>query len=228
MNYLSDFGFTKEPVIALVLLYFALFVVAAGIKLFFYVLQAVGVYRMSRSCETQNAWYAFVPFFNAFAIGSLAGKYRGKNSSSAKVLGKAMVVFYTCTFVFGLLFIACVLSGAIDLLFAADTAAKNSKELAEADYLPLIRSFIPLGLMFISMLIYKVLLYISAWKIFSMFHAKNACLYTVLSVLFNFLLPIFLYSVRNNQPIFNYKDRFQSKFCEVDEAEEPDDIDYIK
>ena len=47
-----------------------------------------------------------------------------------------------------------------------------------------------------------IIKYIALWRVYSSFDGKNAVLFTVLSVLFNFLEPVFLFVIRNNQPNF--------------------------
>lgn len=67
-------------------------------------------------------------------------------------------------------------------------------------------SFIPLilssFLLMLSALAFAIIKYIALWRVYSSFDGKNAVLFTVLSVLFNFLEPVFLFVIRNNQPNF--------------------------
>ena len=67
-------------------------------------------------------------------------------------------------------------------------------------------SFIPVilssFLLMLSALAFAIVKYIALWRVYSSFDGKNAVLFTVLSVLFNFLEPVFLFVIRNNQPNF--------------------------
>ena len=67
-------------------------------------------------------------------------------------------------------------------------------------------SFIPLilssFLLMLSALAFAIVKYIALWRVYASFDGKNAVLFTVLSVLFNFLEPVFLFVIRNNQPNF--------------------------
>lgn len=67
-------------------------------------------------------------------------------------------------------------------------------------------SFIPLilstFLLMLSALAFAIIKYIALWRVYASFDGKNAVLFTVLSVLFNFLEPVFLFVIRNNQPNF--------------------------
>ena len=60
----------------------------------------------------------------------------------------------------------------------------------------------------LSAFVYTVLHYVAFWRIVASFDNSNATLYTVLSVFFSFLDPIFLFIIRNKQPVFDPRERF--------------------
>ena len=55
---------------------------------------------------------------------------------------------------------------------------------------------------------YVVIYYVALWRIFAAFDYNNATVYFVLSIVFSFLGPIFLFVLRNKQPVFDPREHF--------------------
>ena len=56
---------------------------------------------------------------------------------------------------------------------------------------------------------YIVLYYVALWRIFTAYDYNNATVYFVLTIFFSFLGPIFLFVLRNKQPVFDTKEHFK-------------------
>ena len=55
---------------------------------------------------------------------------------------------------------------------------------------------------------YAVMYYVALWRIFAAFDYNNTTVYLVLSIVFSFLGPIFLFVLRNKQPVFDPREHF--------------------
>ena len=201
---LSSIGLTSETIKILFVFYFILGLASAALAVTFYVLKAVGIYKMSKSLGFRGRWFAFVPYFCDFAYGRLAGAQNKENPKKfAKLLLSLNIVASVLT-VFSTLLISLSF---IDLLFAADNALLNNETLDTAS----LQSFIiPIVFMIVAIFVYiayYIVFYVCTYKIFKVFAKQNAVLYLVLSILFSFLLPIFLFINKDNRPDIDGKSK---------------------
>ena len=206
-TYLYELGLSAQPVKVLVILFSCLTIVSGLLFLLFYFLKAVGVYKMSQRCAIEKSWYAFIPFYNAYALGKLACVYRDKNNKRFHNAGKIMLFFYTVTFLLFCVQIISALSGAVDVFFSADAILGEGKKLTLKELSPLFGIGFLNVLVLLSSVLLKICALFSLWKIYSLFSYKNVKLLLVLSVFFGFLVPIFLIAISKNEPVFSYDDR---------------------
>ena len=54
---------------------------------------------------------------------------------------------------------------------------------------------------FLCPIAYAVYYYAALYRLFKLYNADKAVLFLVLSIIFTFLGPIFLFTMRNNQPV---------------------------
>lgn len=180
----------------------------AGIAgLVFYILQAIGIYKMGKSLNVSAPWLSFIPVANSFALGRIASKYVKKDGKNSVNFGVWLLVLEILMYILLVAFIACTVIGVISIIgFAEDAAISDS-----AMSLEMFKGFIPVIILYVILLAveitYLVLFYVSLWRIFSIFSAQNATLFTVLSIFFTFLYPIFLFIVRNDKPTLAYPER---------------------
>ncbi len=194
---LSSIGLTPETTKILFVFYFILGLASAALAVTFYVLKAVGIYRMSKSLGFRGRWFAFVPYFCDFAYGKLAGAGDKENPKKFAKILLGLDIVASALMVFSVLLMSLSF---IDLIFAADNALLNNETLDTAS----LQSFIiPLVFMIAALFVYVayyIVFYVCTYKIFKVFAKQNAVLYLVLSILFSFLLPIFLFINKDNQP----------------------------
>lgn len=188
---------------------FVFIAIAAGVVLYY--LNAVGIYKMSVSAGIKNPWYSFIPFFDAIALGRLAEKYQKKNGArSAKfsIILLVLKIAYELTAVV-MIFLMMFSVGNTVIIIAARGAMTNDTS-AVISGLAALLPYIVSVLVFCAVAIaYKVFCYIALWRVFGIFDSKNATAYTVLSVFFSFLAPIFVFVLRDKKPQYTYAERIQ-------------------
>ena len=201
--------FTYNSVINYVALKLYLIFAAVGgiIGVVLYILRATGIYKMAKSSEINGAWVAFVPFANVYIFGKIAEKYKNRDGSkSAKfsIILIFMVIALLIITVTAVIFSAVAVN---KIVVSADYALQNDFDMAPKMLSSLV-SVIGLGLLLcVVALIYKILYYVALGKIFYSFDCKNATVFIILSVLFNFMESILLFIIRKNKPCFEYGER---------------------
>lgn len=213
MRTLEDFGLSPQPVKMLAVLVMAFILIGGLLCLVFYVMKALGIYDMSKKCGIRNRWYAFVPLLNAYTLGRLAEKYQNKNGKSAKYLKVILPVLYAVVAV--LLIISTVMGvlGGISLLFDADKALADEKQLEEEAFTQLFSAFVPLLMSVFFIIVKRIVTFIALFKIYSAFDYKNAVVLLIFSILFNsVLVPVFLFSIRKKEPCLSYDERAGEEF----------------
>ncbi len=194
---LSSLGLVPETIKILFVFYFIFGLVSVILSLTLYVLMAVSVYKMSKPFGFRGRWFAFVPYFSDYAYGRLAGAtIKQKSDFLAKLLLFLNIIASAFFMISALL---CSLS-VIDLVFAADDALLNNQALDTASLKTFIVPLLFMAVAVVLSLIYKIVYLVCTYKIFKIFSSQNAVLYLVLSIIFPFLLPVFLFINKDNKP----------------------------
>lgn len=193
--------------------YIGVFLITLAISVVFWALQAVGVYKMSEKDKFKNPWYAFIPFFDAIAIGRLGFGYNKKNMAVTKDNSKALLVLKIIFSVLSIVLIFSLIS------FVARTAIYSELGGSDNYKYSLITSaglFILVYLAFLGIAIaYKVTYYICLYNIYLKFNRDNAVLFTVLGIFFSFLIPIFLFISRKNEPCYSEEEFRRTKLAKL-------------
>ncbi len=133
----------------------------AIIPIALYVLGAIGLYTMAKNAGITYAWFAWIPFLQAFLLGDLIGnRMWGMDAANWVLLVTPLVTFLLAMTGFG--------------VFLA----------------------IPISIA------YAVFYYMVLYRLFKIYRSQSATLYTVLSILFSFLIPIWFFIIRNDEPDF--------------------------
>lgn len=183
--------------------YFAVVLICALVSAVIYFLNAIGLYEMSASLGLKNPWYSFIPFLNSYAIGRTAEKYQKKNGAKS---AKFSVILLTLEIVMAVLAVITLFSAVSTVIGAASFAAGYLANATSSAGIGAYNIMSVLWLVFAAFLLvgvataYLVVYYIAFWRTCAVFDYKNASLYTVLSVFFSFLAPIFLFVIRKNKP----------------------------
>lgn len=184
----------------IMLVYFAFFGIIA---LVMYLLQAFGLYGMAKGSGIGKPWRGFIPFANTFLFGKIAEGYVKKDGKKSAKFGGLLLAFEILALVLAFVTMAFV----IGMVFVL-ASAENETELANSIIVPMVAMLVScLVLMGVS-IAYAVMYYVALWRIFTAFDYNNATVYFVLSILFSFLGPIFLFVLRNKQPVFDTREHF--------------------
>lgn len=170
------------------------------VGLILYILRAFGIYEMSKSLGVKGSVLAFIPVLNVLTFGNTAEKYIKKNGTKSAKFGVWLLILYILVRILLTVFI--VLS-----VFAVSQIIMNVENAVSADSaitFEMFSSLIPaIAVYFVTLalaIVYEVVYYVALWRIFAIFSKDNATTFTVLSVLFGFLAPIFLFIHRKNAP----------------------------
>lgn len=182
-----------------------------AVGLVFYLLQAFGIYGMSKKLGLCKPWLCFVPIINTYSFGSVAESYKLKSGKKPAKLGIWLLVLN----ILQTLAIIALLVVFV-LLFAGILGVAESEGLdvttARAELLEVIIPFVVVYFItFAVSLTFKILRYVALWRIYDVFSKNTATLFLILSFLFPVLEPIFLVIIRNNPPMFNLIENFEAK-----------------
>ena len=168
-----------------------------------YLLQAFGLYGMAKKSGLSRTWRGFIPFANTFLFGKIAEMYVKKDGKRSAKFGGLLLAFEILTLVLAFVTIAFTIS----IIFVL-VAAENETDLAYSIVAPMLAMLISCFVLMGVSITYIVLYYVALWRIFTAFDYNNATVYFVLSIIFSILAPIFLFVLRNKEPVFDQKERF--------------------
>lgn len=212
-NFFRDFDLSEtgidEGVIAGVISMVAIYTaIIAIICLSLYILRALGVYKMAKTAGISSPWVAFVPIANSYIFGRLAEKYRRKDGKKSEKFSVLLLIFDILTLIACVCLIVFTVISLATILSNAKIAYDNGTDMTLSQFSSLIPVIVFYVVTLLSAVVYTVLHYVAFWRIVASFDNSNATLYTVLSVFFSFLDPIFLFILRNKKPVFDPRERF--------------------
>ena len=174
------------------------------ISLVMYLLNAFGLYGMAKGSGISAPWRGFIPFANTFLFGKIAERYVKKDGKRSAKFGGLLLAFEILTLVLAFVTTAFVI-GMIFVLATAESETELTNSIIVPMFAMLISCFVLMGVS----IAYIVLYYVALWRIFTAYDYNNATVYFVLTIFFSFLGPIFLFVLRNKQPVFDTKEHFK-------------------
>ena len=196
--------------------------ISSFISVALFILNGLGIYNMSKKMELKSPWISFIPVANIFALGRIAQRYVKRDGTPSAKFGITLVILYVSQFLVSVAFIIFSVIATISVISNAELAIEQEVMME----MSMFSSLIPVIILYFVLagvaLTYKIIYYVSLWRVFSIFSNENATLFTVLSVFFSFLAPIFLFVIRNNQPKLTYNERIglPDNYFEVNVEEE--------
>lgn len=183
------------------------FFIIAVINMILFILNAIGIFKMSKSLELKNNWMAFVPFFSVFAFGRVAQHYVKKDGTKSAKFSVSLLILYILQNVLSVAFIAVTIYAMTDIYSSAEYVLSEgtsmTMEMFSSVIILIVVYFALLGVA----LAYTITYYVALWRIFAIFNDSNATLFTVLSVFFKFLPAIFILAISNKEPKVTYGQR---------------------
>ena len=180
------------------IVYAITFLIALVFGLAHYVMEAVGLSKIAKSCRYPRPWLAWIPFANSYLIGKLAevsavrfGKTKRPYAAwiltlqiISTVLWTVYMVVWTATMIIGIPeYSAAIIAG--------DTEAMPYAVFA---------MFPLMGVFSILSVLQLVVQFLAYHLLFMLFDEKNAILYVLLSVLVSFAFPIILLILSRRTP----------------------------
>lgn len=192
-------------VIFLALYYMFVFAVSLAT----YLLQAFAIFKMAKNMGYNNPWLAFIPFANVYMFGKVAETYIKSDGRPSAKFSKILLTLQII--LMAILVLLVVLIVMILFIEATGTYFLNPEIetlVASAMVLPvLLAIFAMLGVA----IAYAIINYVALWRIFALYNYKNATLFLVLTLFVGVLTPIFLFVLRNKEPMFTIEQRVKQQ-----------------
>lgn len=176
-----------------------------GIALF--VLNGIGIMKMSNSLNISNGWLGFIPFASVFAFGRIGERYIKRDGTKSAKFSIILLVFYILMSVMAVLLTIFLTSFLLTLIVFAEEAISNDTAMTMDMFKGAIPVIICTVVILAIEIAYIIFFLICLWRVFSIFEPQNATFYLVLSIFFTFLVPVFLFILRNKQPKVTYEER---------------------
>lgn len=195
-------GISRAAYSAFLIAFAAYSAVFLAVELALYILRAVGIYKMALNAGIKQPWIAFVPVANAYTFGLIAEKNNRKKTTEKT---KFSVVLLTLRIIGTVFFVAAAVTFVIatsKILTFAYTAYENDTNLSLEALGSIVLPIVLFAVFTLVTLAFIIIRYIALWRIYNAYDSSNAAAYTVVSVLFNFTDPIFLFILRNRTPMF--------------------------
>lgn len=200
---IEEAGLGEGDLMVFASIMFVYFAFIGIIVLAMYLLEAIGLYGMAKKSGFLSPWRSFIPFANTFLFGKIAEKYQRRDGKPSAKFSVLLLVFEILTLVFAAVCLAFTVS-MIFVIIASSGESELGAEIVAPMFAMLISCFVLMGVS----IAYAVMYYIALWRIFAVFDYNNATVYLVLSIVFSFLGPIFLFVLRNKEPVFDPKEHF--------------------
>ena len=185
----------QEEIFAIVylILYFFILIYAA----YSYIGMGLGMFRMMRSAGMRNAWMAWVPGCNVYAMGDLADRQTAANEGKSTAYRKKLVAWTIVTYALSFLFlIACAVFTVVDTV--NDVPEQDMNILI----VPSLLVLLTLALLIAFYIVYVVCYLICLNKIYNLFAPAGAAGLTVLSVFVMIAVPAIFLVLSGRKPVF--------------------------
>lgn len=161
-----------------------------------YVLTAMALYTMASRRGLNHPWLSWVPVANVWILGSLSDQYRYVVKREIKSKRKALLPLcivsgILSTVVFVLVFI--LLVAALAFSMGSSSMASMLEQMAPLPTILVVLSLPCAG----TLVAYAILYYKALYDVYTSCDPGNRVAYLVLSILFSFTKPVFLFICRN-------------------------------
>lgn len=203
-------GFIDEifEIIGAFIVTFSIFAfIGSAIGLVLYILNALGIMKMSASLNISNGWFGFIPILSVFQLGRIGQRYILRDGRKSAKFGIWLLVLEISKFILGIvLAVANALFIYSTITFAED-AVLNDTSMSIDMFSGIIPVIIVGFIVFAVGILYAILYYVNLWRVYAIFDIPNATLFLVLSILFSFTTPIFLFIIRKRVPKVSFAER---------------------
>lgn len=183
-------------------------IISLLVSIAFFVIKGIAIYTMAKRRNFDKLWMSFVPFLNYIVLGKLAGKaiVWGKE---IKNIGLVVCILSAVTLIGGYLldvgYYLSLIEGLYNVKFVFNSAFINSW-VSQTGVVFVICHYLYLGIDLINLFLTICL----ALLIFRKYYPERAFLYMILSIFFDFMFGILLFTVRNREYL-TYEDFLRSR-----------------
>lgn len=180
------------------------------IGLVLFILKGFSIYEMSKRLGIKKAFLGFIPLVSVFAFGRVAEKYQKADGSKSAKFGALLLILNILQYIVLIVFIVLVVIAAFEIYNFAELAVLEDTVMELSMFASVIPVIISYFVLFSISLAFTILYYVAFFRVCKIFDDKDAVLFTVLSVVFSFLMPIFLFVIRKNKPVL-YTEKMSSE-----------------
>lgn len=189
---MGDMGQLENVVVAILGVYLVILLIASVYSLVVYILNSLGMYSIAKRRGIHHPWLAWIPVANVWVLGSISDQYqyvaKNKVTNRRKVLLGLNIPVYILAWVVVALCVKVVMDAVVVAGYSSDITTQLLGSIA----LLYILDFV----MLIVAIIQTVFAYIAYYDLFVSSRPGNAVAFLVLSIIFSFLLPYFVFACR--------------------------------
>ena len=168
--------------------YFFIEIVAVCVGVILFVLQDIALYQMSKRIEGKGSVISFIPIVRVFALGAVAQKYvRADGKKSAK-LSVILIIMQIIQYVLLVAVVVATFFSTVAIIDNANQAITDDVSMTLDMFSSVIFIIVLALALFVVAVTYKIIYFVSLWRIFTIFENGNAALYTIISVLLMMLI----------------------------------------
>ena len=191
MSMLMEDPILSDPfMMAFIVIYGIFMLIALACSVAMYIFQSMGLYTIAKRRGIHHPGLAWVPVANMWILGSISDQYqyvvKRKIRNRRKVLLGLLIATYVLVTIAAVGMIVGITSGVFDTMDTAPAPAIFGTVAIVLIYL--------VG--WVLAVVAMVFMYIAYYDLFASCNPSNAVLFLVLSIFFNFLLPVFVFICR--------------------------------
>lgn len=181
--------------------------VALIFSLILFILKAFALFKMSKTMNLKNAWLSFVPILSVIEFGRVSQKYVKKDGSNSAKFAVALPILYLLQTAFLVGFVYTFGNSIYEIVNSVAQVMVEESTLTKGIFSSLIYVLILFLVLFGIAFAYQITYYVALWRIYAIFNERNAALFTIFSIFFSFLIPVFLFVIKNKKPKLTFAER---------------------
>lgn len=197
MNIQIDSGFTEFGGVLMLFMLLLTYVMLIAVSVGQYVLQSLGTYTMAKRRGIRHPWLSWIPIGSDWMWGCLADQYqyvaKGKIKNRRKVLLALSILIVVLALVIFGLYVGIVVKIASN---GETIQVMSNQQIVQLFMGEFLGAFAVAGMLYVVSIVLMVFRYIALHNIYVSCVPGNAVLYLVLSIVFSFLTPVFMFLCR--------------------------------
>ena len=185
-----DPGYSQFGGVFVVLVMLLIYVIAAAVSVVQYVLQSLGTYTLAKRRGIRHPWLAWLPVGINWIWGSLADQYQYVAKGRIKNRRKVLLVLNILIIVLGAVILGMYINLITQMIY-------NMDAMSDQQILGKLVGILALAVaLYVLSVVSVIIMYIVLHNIYVSCSPDNAVLYLVLSIVFSFLMPVFVFVCR--------------------------------